>query len=433
MHQQQQNKSEVWGKAESLFARDNSYDTFTSRYPKRSWTAYRKHRMRVYHQSSWRNAAQQLATESREVRGEHPYEERYIEQQHVSVTPPSAPVGASSLVEIARDRLRLVHSRAEDKTFYEAKGESLAAFDGIVASLQALPAPRPYAPTVIKSRNQRRKRTMVLLYSDSHCGLRVDSESLGGLEGFNIDVWAARHDILRDAVIEAQDMFNVDELAVFDLGDVMDGATIFKGHAYHIDKSIPEQIVLSGNRIAEDTSAFASVFPKMMRCVVYGNHGRSGSYGENPYSSNYEYTVYEMAKGYCRNMKNVDWYMSKSWFQMVDILGTTFCLVHGDDIKSYGANLAAGARRTKQMYMSMLNMPFDYLCAGHHHQQLADDHTLANGSFVFASEFTAKNLASVGLPKQKIFIVEEDKGVTWKHDVPLASWSDLRNVPIIGR
>lgn len=420
-----------WSLEESIFARDNDFATYSAAYPERTYNAYRVHRMRVHHLSNRGTRNQQMRQEvpftpaptvvrQTQEEGEPVAVNRFANAEHPEPSP------------IEKARLRLIEQQQARiyRTIVGHCAEDYHVFDGIAGAIQALPSP---APAAVPFRRRRGKRALVLLYSDAHCGLRATSTALGGLGGFDVDIWEERHNRLQAAVCEAQETFQADELIELGLGDLMDGQDIFKSQSYHIDKSVPEQVVLAGQRLAKDMAVYAGVFPRIRNFFVLGNHGRKGRYDENPYAVNYESIVYELARAYTRDMSHITWEGSDSWYQVVDILGLLFVILHGDDIRSFGPNLPAGMMRTKQSYMSMLNMPFDYLCAGHHHRAFSDPQLLANGSFVGATEFTAKKLSVVGLPSQKLFVVDEGVGLTWMQDVPLATWDEMRSVKIYGR
>lgn len=336
------------------------------------------------------------------------------------------PEPTTTAIEEARSRLVNRHYNALERSFYEEHGKVLELFDGLTKSVKALPAPKvPAAPT-----QSDRRKALVLLYSDSHCGLFVDHRTLGGFGGFDEAIWRERHDRLRTAVTEAQRLFGVEDLVVLALGDLIDGQDIFRSQPFAIDMLVPEQIVKAAQQFGADMTYYAGVFPQVTTSCVFGNHGRKGRFGENPYAANYEYVVYEMAKAYAAKCANVNWFIGGSWFQLLDVLGTTFLTLHGDDVRGNPNTLPGNAAKVKAQYVAMLNQPIDYLCLGHHHRHLATEDILINGSFVGASEFTAKALRSIAMPTQKILVVEEGVGVTWNQNVPLATWDELRRVEV---
>ncbi len=404
-------KGRGWSGDESKYARDASFEEFRQRYPNRSWTAYRVHRMRKWNLGSGGKVASKSAQTAKV---------RQLRQEQAPV------VSQPSRVEEARTRLVNATLNRESRSFYEEQGTNLELFDQLSRSIKSLPAPRSYAPRTRRNSDRAPQRTLCLLYSDAHRGQRSESKALGGLGGYNLEVWKQRHDRLRDAVLEAQEMFQADELRILGLGDLIDGQDIFKSQPFHIEEPVTDQIIGAAYRLAEDTDAYAQMFQSVSHEYVYGNHARVGRKGETPYAVNYEHLTYEIAKQATKDHRNVSWSPSDAWFKLVSVHDTRFVLVHGDDVRSYGGSPFSGMRRSKAQYVAMLNQPFDYLCVGHHHQAFSDEHVLANGSFVGASEFTAKILSVAGVPSQKIFVVEPGAGVTWTHDVSLATADELR-------
>lgn len=328
-------------------------------------------------------------------------------------------------VEEARDRLVNRRYAAQERLFYDEHAKTLTLFDDLAATIRALPAPKV---TPLPAPDLPHRRALVLLYSDSHCGLFADSRSMGGLGGFDEQIWRERHNRLRQAVTEAQALFQADNLVVLALGDLIDGQDIFRSQSFSIDLAVPEQIVLAGQQFGADMTYYASQFPNVIASCVFGNHGRKGRYGENPYAVNYEYIVYHLAKAYAAQCANVNWFIAGAWFQWLSVLGVNFLTMHGDDIRGNANTLPGNAAKVLREYREMLNIPIDYLVLGHHHRQLQANGVLINGSFVGASEFTAKDLRSLVLPTQKLLLVEEGIGVSWVKDVPLATWGEMRSL-----
>jgi hypothetical protein len=273
---------------------------------------------------------------------------------------------------------------------------------------------------------------LVLLYSDTHKGQHVDAKTVGGLGGFGHAQWQERHDKLQAEVIGVGERLGVRRLNIFNLGDLVDGQMIHKGHAHHIDTLLTDQIAEAAQRKAYDGLAYSQVFERVVEYGVGGNHGRIGMKGESPYMANADRLAYWIASKMVEQQPNLTWHLPTAWFQVVDRLGVRFVLNHGDDTKSWMGIPYYGVQRARGRYSQVLGMSFDYMCIGHHHTPYADDGVMMNGSMVGANEYGLKELVVSNLPSQKLFLLHPEKGVTFKWDIRLADWAEMRNVEVYG-
>lgn len=271
---------------------------------------------------------------------------------------------------------------------------------------------------------------LILLYSDTHKGQHVDAKTTGGLGGFGHAEWNERNDKLQAEVIAAGLDNGIARLNIFNLGDLVDGQMIHKGHAHHIDTLLTDQIAEAAQRKAYDGLAYAAAFREVREYGVGGNHGRIGMKGESPYMANADRLVYWIAAKMVEQQGNIRWELPTAWFQVVERFGIRFVLNHGDDTKSWMGIPYYGVQRARGRYSNVLGMSFDYMCIGHHHTPYDDDQVLMNGSMVGANEYGLKELVVSNLPSQKLLLVHRTKGVTWKWDIKLAGWDEMRNIQV---
>ena len=332
-------------------------------------------------------------------------------------------------IDAARGKLRAQAQARDARERVAAQAMMEEILQAVTASVRAMPVQQPLPPGG-PSPYTHQDREAILVYSDVHVGEKVESALLGGLGGYNQEVFPERSEVLRLAVARAQQTFGAGRLNIFALGDIITGQDIFKGQAYHVDLPITEQVVVAAQRLALDLAYYATIYTQVAFYGVGGNHARTGRKGETPYHVNWDLLVYRLAASMVREHPNITFHLPETWYQVVERQGTTFVLIHGDDIKAWLGIPFYGMERSRTRYTAMLGIQFDFLVVGHHHQPIKTDYILSGGSFVGATEFTAKALASGSRPTQKLLILDGPAGVTWNWDVGLAEWSDVRAIKV---
>jgi len=264
-------------------------------------------------------------------------------------------------------------------------------------------------------------------FSDLQLGTLITSEEMGGLTHHNWLVWQEKLNIWKKEVIRLIQQYRnthiIDRVVIGALGDFLESMDIFKGQKWQIDRHVIDQALDGANDTA---GAFAEIFltlPDIEFHVleVYGNHGRIGDKGANPYSCSLD-KVYlrllEFQIGATKNIKNVTYHHNDCWWYLVEIYGWNHLLLHGDQGMSglwssrpTVNSLEKGIAR----YNSVLEAQINFVHIGHFHQdwQLSFNNSqlLINGSFIGTSVFSLSKMVSGSQPVQVMHVFEPRVGL----------------------
>lgn len=241
----------------------------------------------------------------------------------------------------------------------------------------------------------------VVLLSDIHYGLEINSQ----LNVYNQKIAEERLLYYVDRINHIFSKYypHIQSLAIFFLGDFIEGDHIYKGQEY---ESIPitDQIAYAPSFIANALSQI--IFPFEI-WTVDGNHGRMA---QGVMKHNWDKTVYYLLQ---RMLPEVTFHIGTDFYQMVDIYNYKFLILHGEDITN-SKKPPSFIERAVSEYTGVFrkqNIYFDYMIMGHFHETYRLPSAIVNGSICGATPFTQKKIKDAGLPSQIFFIVNDKRGV----------------------
>lgn len=318
-------------------------------------------------------------------------------------------------------RLQRSLDRERDRTGAVADAVRTAIADGI-SGLDIPPVPPP-----VKDRRRAGEETAVLLISDIQLGKITPTYSSAVAE--------QRIALLRDRVDRIVDVQRaehpVKRLAIFLLGDIIEGELIFPGQAWQIDSSLYRQVTVDGPRIIGDTVRWAANrFEHVDVYAVPGNHGHLGGRAHKDMhpESNGDRMLYQIVSQLTATIPNVSWTIADDWWQVAD-LGERcrFLLMHGDSVRgTAGIPWYSWTRRVMSL-ASMTRiwpeMSFDYVAAGHFHTPV---NIYVNGRRLFINASTESHnpyalevMGAAGEPAQWLLFVKPGRGVSAEYLVSL--------------
>lgn len=324
-----------------------------------------------------------------------------------------------ALAKVAMKRRRTeVSNRAMIRHLYETLGN-------VHAPIDPVQLPAIVGKHTKKTRKDRSPEYMVTLCSDLHVGQEFSNEDTGGLGEYNHRLFLKRAANYRQAIIDLHskhsEMRPIPKLYVLGLGDNVQGAnqTGNWGCAYNSSMSIDEQAKVAADVLSQCLSAWSQVFEEVHFVGVVGNHGRAGEKNMEKVRANWDNVVYLILQGLMSRHDNVHINVANAWWAQVEINGTKFALVHGDEMKGS----INGLHNEEQRIQSLLEHPFNVLCAGHYHTHQEIETTngaiLLNGSFVGGDMYSMKKLKVRSRPTQTVLGVHAEHGVTWKYNINL--------------
>jgi hypothetical protein len=280
----------------------------------------------------------------------------------------------------------------------------------------------------------------VACFSDYHFGGKVDAQVTGGIGGY--DVATARYRLAdwRDGVLRFTQMMQttlpVPVLHILALGDDMEG----NGHMYGsqgMEMELSPYFQFLGF-VADMTDALVSLqerFERINVVKVFGNHGRLAGRKRDAYDpDNYELMAWQTIAARCELAApgKFTFEISPAFFQLVDILGYSFYMRHGDGVNLHSTYV--GVLDNKLAMNSILGEVINYMVLGHHHtaserEEEIEGDIISNGCFVGPSLLALKmRRPRANRPSQEMFFVHPRKGLTHRHRIHLASLDEVRSI-----
>jgi hypothetical protein len=285
----------------------------------------------------------------------------------------------------------------------------------------------------------------VACFSDYHYGSKIETNVMGGIGGYNSDIARRRLALWRDLVLRftqmTQVVMPVPELHILALGDDVEGnGHMFGSQALQMDKSIYFQFMGFVDDVSEVLVQLLQRFEKIHIYKVFGNHGRIAASKKDAYDpDNVELMAWQLIKERCDAAApgRFTWDISESFYMLVDILGWSFMIRHGD-----GVNLTStytGITHNKLAMNSIVGEVINYQVIAHHHtaserEEEIDGSSISNGCFVGPSLLSIRmRQPRANRPSQELLFVHPVHGVTHRHRLYLASREEIRRVRKVKR
>jgi hypothetical protein len=277
---------------------------------------------------------------------------------------------------------------------------------------------------------------VVVVIGDAHVGSLIRKEEIGGLGEYNKDIFVEEIKNLEDDVVRICEIEGrnrpIGNLCLMYLGDIVEGHDIFNGQPYHLDMNAAESVVFAADAFSRlEISLRNRVNAKRIRTVeVVGNHGVPGGRkgGALPTKLSWDWLFYIMKDKIMKNYVDdgtIHHLIAETWFQLVDVKGHLFLLLHGDDIPNYLSIPYYGIDRAAMSYMQMLEVPYHSMIVGHFHASattpLTSGEKIINGCWPGVSMYAAKKIRARSFPEQWIFGVHPRRGITFRYKLQLRS------------
>jgi len=299
--------------------------------------------------------------------------------------------------------------------------------DRIESSLRSLPlVSEVYRPTKI-TKGKRKQEEVGVVLSDLHIGQEYSLEETGGIAEYNEQIFLSRLNRLKHSVVDIinlhSKLYDIPVLNIFCLGDIVAGMnSVGKWSNTFINLPVYDQFMKGYSALADMIYYWLGLFPKIRFFGVKGNHGRCASVGVEKDYVNWDMVCYDFLKQRLYNNKQVEFIVPKTWWICHEIQKHKFLVVHGDDIK--GGNFPAQSLANFEAKMAgIIGYIPDYTIAGHFHNsaEFTTNHgkTIINGSFIGGDVYSIKDIHASSPAEQKIFGINETRGITWRYDIRL--------------
>ena len=269
-------------------------------------------------------------------------------------------------------------------------------------------------------------QVMVTPLSDTHVGEQVYKDQMRGLNEYNLDVFNKRmygwaNQILKHASYRRQ-IAPVDELIIPMLGDMISG-DIHDELARSNMANCMDQMIRGASIIGQALMYLAPHFTKIKVPCVVGNHGRMTR--KPPMKDKYmdwDYMLYQWIASFCKNQKNIEFHIPRSFMTTFKIHDKVVLIMHGDSISGAGSSGAITGAITKLrsvfQYRKALQreiedsmdddaeIEFDSVMIGHFHR--IDEIDIGTGELHICGtmkgpdEFALQRLHAATKPKQLV-------------------------------
>jgi len=300
--------------------------------------------------------------------------------------------------------------------------------------------------SAIKLNKEQEHITLWLEFSDLQLGTLITAEEMGGINAHNWPIWQEKLTLWKDTVIKKIDahrrQYIIDYVIIAGLGDFVEGANIFKGQEWKVDKNCVDQAIFGANDVSSAFIEIFLTFPSISFQVleVFGNHGRIGGKGEQPYSCSLDKVFLRMLEmQICKTkVNNYVWHRNESWFYLINLYGWNHLLLHGD--QGMGGLWSSrptinGLEKGVVRWSQMLQQQIHFLHIGHFHQEAAlsfnRSNILINGSFIGTSDFAAKVMVASSPPIQVMHVFEPSIGLSKTERIYLTGMRDNDTVKSI--
>jgi len=319
---------------------------------------------------------------------------------------------------------RLNKSITKEKDRTEAISNAL--YEAVHDGLAALEFPDFNPPK--KDRRRKDEETAICVLSDWQLGKKTPT--------YDSDVCEERIKRFCETASRLVDIQRLDHpvkrVALFFLGDIIEGELIFPGQAWQIDSSLYRQVTIDGPRIMSGVVHWAStMFEQVEIYAVPGNHGYLGgrSRKEMHPESNGDRMLYQIVSQLTEDLDNVTWSIADDWWSVADLGDKSrFFLLHGEDVRGYQGIPWYGWQR-KVMGLGSIEriwpeMEFDHMIGGHFHTPVSvyinGRRLWINASTESHNPYAARQLSAAGEPAQWLLFSKPGRGVTAEYLVGLS-------------
>jgi hypothetical protein len=242
------------------------------------------------------------------------------------------------------------------------------------------------------------------------------------------------HNRLLEYIITAKDIIElrrshakIDELHIYFGGDMVEGELIFPAQAHSIDQSVFEQAVKTAPSILANVvlEALDTVRKVKVICVP-GNHGRPASRkaGSHP-KTNWDSVCYHITELLVlgpegRRNRHIEsrceFVIPDNWYAIDRVFGVGNLIVHGHEIRGgFGGFPFYGVGKKMAGWIDAIPEDWTNLYFGHFHQYYSGEinrhNWFCNGSAESDNDYARQELASAGMPKQRLQFFNEDHGM----------------------
>lgn len=227
-------------------------------------------------------------------------------------------------------------------------------------------------PKYKKVKLAKREEMSILDLSDIHIGMInkvFDSQTGKQIVTYNIDIFKKELGILQASINKIHSIlshsYNLRELTIFLLGDIITNDRIFPEQSFEIEKVVGDQVFDGVNYLTKFINNLLSTYEKITIVGIVGNHGRSNpTHYEEPVENNFEHFLYKMLQKQFTDSKRVEVIVPSTRRYIHNVYGWRHLIEHGDSMR--GSSESYIERQIKELSLNIGG--FDVMHFGHFHK-----------------------------------------------------------------
>jgi len=261
---------------------------------------------------------------------------------------------------------------------------------------------------------QRDEEDVGIVLADHHIGRETVS--------YNPTIHRKRMDVLLDSAMTIINLHRpIRRVYVFMLGDMVHGESIYKGG--HIEEcKVGAYGQIYEHAIPTLSTFLVSLSQGVSEIHWFGVRGNHGAYDRTAVPrTNWDNFLYEGLNTRLANQKNIVGHISTDFYQLLNIRGFRFFLIHGDQVRSSQGIPLFALRRKYQEYYAYVG-GFHYAYNGHWHVG-GKDHINSIAQYtmcpplVTGDDWALEVIGRASSPIQLIFGVHSKYGRTFEYDL----------------
>lgn len=259
-------------------------------------------------------------------------------------------------------------------------------------------------------------RYAVALFSDAHIEETVNSDSVLGLNEYNLDIAESRIKAYFRNLLSCCLRDKVNTLYFASLGDTISGfihSELEQENGLTPSEAVvkAQSIIVSGLKYLSDGGL------RIIFIGIVGNHSRTTKkiQHSNGFKMSYEWIMYQNIKNICEIIGvSVEFIIPNSEMAVVDTEdGRRFIFVHGYQIKSSGTNTVCGIYPALNRLAMKWDRTFhqDKIYLGHFHSCVSIPTATVNGSIIGFNAYALSNGFACEEPAQMYEVYDSEVGL----------------------
>lgn len=272
--------------------------------------------------------------------------------------------------------------------------------------------PYPSFDIVPPAHATRAEEDIGIICTDWHTGKKTTS--------YNTVIFRRRIEYLTERILSIIDLHKpIRKAHIMFCGDMAQGENIYQGSGVE-DAEMGARLQIKQVLIPTATSMCVSVSQVVQEVELYGvpgNHGKPDK--ASPSGTNWDLFFYDLLESALINNDRIHVHPSHNFYQLINIRGYRFFIIHGDQVNATaGIPLFAMRRKMQDWYAHVGG--FHYAYAGHFHSAAADQvNSVADYAIcpplVTGDAWALEKVGRASKPVQLCFGVHNKYGRTWEY------------------